>query len=90
MHKLCLIPIESIKKDSILYIVCIGGTGQSQPNAIMQWDEVSTKLIEQCYTKGTQEISSASQAEHTAALGASEGKAKFPETETLTLLKCWP
>jgi hypothetical protein len=30
--------------------------GQSQQKAIIQWDEVSGKLIRQCYTKGTQDI----------------------------------
>lgn len=36
--------------------------GQNQQKTILQWDEVSRKLIKQCCTKKKSDISSASQA----------------------------
>ena len=46
-----------IKKDGAFYTVSRGEMGQCQQKAVIQWDEASGKLIRQCYTRGTQDIS---------------------------------
>lgn len=79
--KLCLMPSKLIKK--LPYVLFIG---KKWAETIRQWDKVSGKLIEQCFTRGTQAISITLHMKHTVALGwipqpYSGRKVGFPEPE---------
>lgn len=54
-------PSKVVKKYCILYKVFRREKGQSQQKPITQWKAVNSKLIEHCCTRGTQDISRASE-----------------------------
>lgn len=60
----------------------------------MQWDEVSTRLTKQCYTRGTQSLKIVTERAHSGLMtdnsSCLRGKIKFPGDRTLVLLRSWP
>lgn len=80
-----------IKEGQHLIKYLQGRNRTESAETIIQWDKVSRRLIKQCCIKGTQGFSRAQQTEHIVAFGLitpifSWRKARFPGTESLTLL----